>query len=113
MIIGPFQTAQTKMKADEIKTWPGYRKIPSRVNITAETLDKQITLGKGSKIAFRDHNEGISYAELNKRVIALASGLQGLGISETDHVLIRLPNSIEFIVSFLALVKLGAIFQIT
>ena len=109
MIIGPFLTEQIKMKADEIKTWPGYRKIPSRVNITAETLDKQIALGKGSRIAFRDHNEGISYAELNTRVIALASGLKGLGVSTNDHVLIRLPNCIEFIVSFLALVKLGAI----
>ncbi|MBO39496.1 MAG: hypothetical protein CMM75_10025, partial [Rhodospirillaceae bacterium] len=109
MIIGHFLTAKTKMKADEIKTWPGYRKIPSRLNITAETLDKQIALGRGSRIAFRSKNGGISYSELDKRVIALASGLKGLGISDTDHVLIRLPNCIEFIVSFLALVKLGAI----
>ncbi len=97
------------MKVDEIKTWPGYREIPAQLNITAETLDKQISLGRGDRIAFRDNNAGISYAELNKRVVALASGLQGLGVSETDHVLIRLPNCIEFIVSFLALVKLGAI----
>ena len=97
------------MKVDEIKTWPGYREIPAQLNITAETLDKQISLGRGARIAFRDNIEGISYAELNKRVVALASGLQGLGVSETDHVLIRLPNCIEFIVSFLALVKLGAI----
>lgn len=109
MIIGLFLMVWTKMKVEEIKTWSGYREIPSRLNITAETLDKQISSGNGSRIAFKDDKGSISYAELNDRVIGLASGLQGLGISETDHVLIRLPNCIEFIVSFLALVKLGAL----
>jgi len=97
------------MAADEIKTWPGYRQVPERLNITAETLDQQITSGNGASIAFKDVDGGISYAELNDRVCAMATSLQGLGISETDHVLIRLPNCIEFIISFLALVKLGAV----
>ncbi len=97
------------MAADEIKTWPGYREVPERLNITAETLDKQIRSGNGKGIAFKDSEGAISYAELNDRVCGLASGLSGLGISKTDHVLIRLPNCIEFIVSFLALVKLGAV----
>ncbi|MGB0577880.1 MAG: AMP-binding protein, partial [Alphaproteobacteria bacterium] len=97
------------MAADEIQTWPGYREIPERLNITAETLDKQIASGNGASIAFKDTNGGISYGALNKQVCGLAAGLRGLGISETDHVLIRLPNCIEFIVSFLALVKLGAV----
>ena len=109
MIIGLFLMVRTKMVADEIKTWPGYREIPNQLNITAETLDKQIALGKGSRIAFKDHEGSVSYAELNNRVRGLASGLRGLGISQTDHVLIRLPNCIEFIVSFLALIKLGAL----
>ena len=97
------------MVADEIKTWPGYREVPERLNITAQTLDKQITSGNGASIAFKDADGGISYTELNDRVCGMATGLQGLGISETDHVLIRLPNCIEFIISFLALVKIGAV----
>ncbi|NKB22140.1 MAG: AMP-binding protein [Alphaproteobacteria bacterium] len=97
------------MTTDEIETWPGYREIPERLNITAETLDKQIASGNGASIAFKDAQGSISYAELNQRVCSLATGLRDLGISKTDHVLIRLPNCIEFIVSFLALVKLGAV----
>ena len=97
------------MAVNEIRTWPGYREVPERLNITAETLDKQIISGNGDRIAFKDDQRSITNAELDGRVCALASGLRGLGISDTDHVLIRLPNCIEFIVSFLALVKLGAV----
>jgi len=97
------------MEADEIKTWPGYREVPERLNITAETLDKQVSSGNGTSIAFKDAVGGVTYSELNDRVCSLASGFRGIGITETDHVLIRLPNCIEFIVSFLALVKLGAV----
>ena len=109
MTTGLSPMVQKKMAADEIQTWPGYREIPERLNITAETLDKQIASGNGASIAFKDTNGGISYGALNKQVCGLAAGLRGLGITETDHVLIRLPNCIEFIVSFLALVKLGAV----
>tara|TARA_Y100001936_G_scaffold101722_1_gene100068 strand:- start:15479 stop:17053 length:1575 start_codon:yes stop_codon:yes gene_type:complete len=94
---------------DEIETWPGYREIPDRLNITGETLDKQLASGNGDNVAFVYDGGSISYQNLNNKVCGLSQGLKSLGIGIGDHVLIRLPNCPEFVVSFLALVKIGAI----
>jgi len=51
----------------------------------------------------------ISYAQLNESVNKLANGLKGLGIKKGDRVAIMLPNIPEFVYSFYALQKLGAI----
>ena len=72
-IIGHSLTVRKKMAVNEIRTWPGYREVPERLNITAETLDKQIISGNGERIAFKDGQRSITNAELNGRVCALAS----------------------------------------
>ena len=97
------------MTTDVIKTWPKYREIPDSLNIVSEVLDKNINQGHGPKIAFKYHEGSISYQDLNAKVTSLSAGLKSIGIKKTNHVLIRLPNSLEFVFSFLALVKLGAI----
>ena len=51
----------------------------------------------------------ISYAQLNESVNKLANGLKSLGIKKGDRVAIMLPNIPEFVYSFYALQKLGAI----
>ena len=86
-----------------------YRVIPPRVNITREVLDRQIAAGLGGRTAFVSDAGATTYAELSDRVGRLARGLSERGIGEGVPVLIRLPNCLEFIVSFLALVKLGAL----
>ncbi|UCD72193.1 MAG: AMP-binding protein [Syntrophobacterales bacterium] len=51
----------------------------------------------------------ISFEELNRSVNRLASGLQDLGIEKGDRTAIMLPNSPEFVYSFFACQKLGAV----
>ncbi len=51
----------------------------------------------------------ISYAELNRAVNAFGNRLKMLGITKGDHVAIMLPNIPEFIVSYFALLKIGAV----
>jgi len=97
------------MTTDVIKTWPKYREIPISLNIVSEVLDKNIDQGHGPKIAFKYYEGSISYQDLNEKVTRLSAGLKSIGIKKTNHVLIRLPNSLEFVISFLALVKIGAI----
>lgn len=97
------------MATDAIKTWPGYREIPARLNITREVLDRQIEAGMGHKTAFVFDGGSISYSDLAARVNRLAHGLSGMGIEPGTPVLIRLPNCLEFAISFLALVKIGAL----
>ena len=97
------------MATEPIQTWPGYREIPARLNIASEVLDKQLESGLGDRTAFVFAGGSISYAELCARVNGLARGLSGLGIVKGARILIRLPNCLEFAVSFLALLKIGAV----
>ncbi|MDC0032965.1 acyl-CoA synthetase [Alphaproteobacteria bacterium] len=97
------------MTADLIETWPGYREIPTHVNITREVLDRQLVSGSGDRTAFVFEGGSICYAELGRRVNRFAQALSGLNIVKGTKVLIRLPNCLEFVISFLALVKIGAV----
>ncbi|MHB8137164.1 MAG: AMP-binding protein [Smithellaceae bacterium] len=51
----------------------------------------------------------ISYHDLNRFVEALACHLQGLGIQKSDKVAIMLGNCPEFIISYFAALRLGAV----
>jgi len=53
--------------------------------------------------------EKINYSELYEYINRVSSGIVGLGIEEGDKVGILLKNSIEFIVSYFAILKAGAI----
>ena len=92
-----------------IKTWPGYREIPERLNLCAEALDRQIADGMGGKTAFVREGGEIDYYSLSAQVNALSAGLAGQGIEAGVPVLIRLTNSLEYVIAFLALVRIGAI----
>ncbi|HEY8668597.1 MAG TPA: AMP-binding protein [Tepidisphaeraceae bacterium] len=50
-----------------------------------------------------------SYRELLANVNRMAGGLAGLGVRKGDRVLMALPNCPEFVVTFLAVQKLGAV----
>jgi acyl-coenzyme A synthetase/AMP-(fatty) acid ligase len=88
---------------------PGYRAIPPHVNIAAEVLDSSLAAGRGDRIAFIWDGGDIAYDALARRVDAFARGLKRRGVARGTPVLIRLPNCLEFAISFLALVKIGAI----
>lgn len=51
-----------------------------------------------------------SYAELRRRVVAKAAGLQRLGIGKGDHVAVWLPTGPDAILAFYAINYLGAVF---
>ena len=88
---------------------PGYRVIPPRVNIARECLDRQIEAGLGARIAFRSAGGDLTYAAVQESVCRLADALARHGVRRGQHVLIRMANSPEFIASYFALVKLGAV----
>ncbi len=51
----------------------------------------------------------ITYSELNSRANRLAQGLKNIGIKKGDIVAILLPNVPEFVISYFAVAKLGAV----
>jgi acyl-CoA synthetase (AMP-forming)/AMP-acid ligase II len=51
----------------------------------------------------------LTWAQLQDRVLRAAAGLRRRGVKRGDVVVLQLPNSPEFIVSYLALCRLGAV----
>jgi acyl-CoA synthetase (AMP-forming)/AMP-acid ligase II len=61
------------------------------------------------KIAIVEGDKKKTFKELDERATALAASLQRLGIRKGDRVAIYMKSSIEFVVSFYAIEKLGGI----
>ncbi|MCM8782894.1 MAG: long-chain fatty acid--CoA ligase [Candidatus Omnitrophica bacterium] len=55
------------------------------------------------------YNKKINYSELYQMVIRLAQGMRNLGIKKEDKVAIFLSNCPEFVISYFAIVSLGAV----
>ncbi|MFC7064106.1 class I adenylate-forming enzyme family protein [Halobacillus seohaensis] len=54
-------------------------------------------------------HETITYREWNHLVTRCAKGLQRLGVEQGDKVMIRMPNTKEFLFSYFAIHRLGAL----
>lgn len=61
------------------------------------------------KIAVVAGDERLAYRQLDERSAVLAAGLLARGIAPLERVVLHLPNSVDFIVCYLALVRIGAI----
>jgi len=81
--------------------------------------NQPILLGNSLSQWARDHaarialvnelGERITYAELHERVERLAGGLYAAGLRAGDHAMMQMPNTFGCIVTFFALLRLGAI----
>jgi len=69
----------------------------------------QWALRHSGRLALVDGTSRCSYAELDQRADRLAAGFTGLGIQRGDCVLLQLPNSIAFVASLFALMRVGAL----
>jgi len=61
------------------------------------------------KSALLFEGRSFSYKELNQLANRVANGLGGLGIKRGDRVALFLPNIPEFIISYLGILKIGAV----
>lgn len=61
------------------------------------------------KTALIFEGKSFTYKELDKLANRVANGLRGLGISRGDRVALFLPNIPEFMISYLGILKLGAV----
>jgi long-chain acyl-CoA synthetase len=61
------------------------------------------------RLALITRNREITYGELRDQVARLRGGLQGLGVSPGDRVAILCANNDLFVVSYLAVVGMGAV----
>lgn len=61
------------------------------------------------KVAVVQGAQRLTYADVLARSERQAGALAGLGLARGDRVVMQLPNTIDFVVTYLALVQLGAI----
>jgi cyclohexanecarboxylate-CoA ligase len=54
-------------------------------------------------------SETISWKDLNERVLKFAEGLRRAGVAAGEVVAVQLPNTLELVVAFLAICRLGAV----
>jgi 2-aminobenzoate-CoA ligase len=82
---------------------------PEKLNAAEELLRRNLESGFGNKVAIYYGQETVTYAELNRDVRRLAGVLATRGVGKGDRVLLRLPNSPDFVVSWLAVLHVGAV----
>jgi benzoate-CoA ligase family protein len=93
---------------DRVFTLPGLR-YPRRLNVGVELLDVNADGDRGGRPAVVSGPLTLTYGALARRVNRLAHGLRATGLEPGDRVLLRLPNVPDYVVSYLACQKLGAI----
>ena len=86
-----------------------YRVAPEKLNLAHNVLDDSIARGCGARSALVGAFGVVTYETLQRRVQSVAAGLLELGLQRGDLALIKMSNSPEFAVAFLAAVKLGVI----
>ncbi|PWJ49403.1 AMP-binding protein [Faecalicatena contorta] len=60
-------------------------------------------------ICIISNGEKNTYAEIGRLISETAAGLMNMGIQREDRVILQLPNSINYILCFFGLLKIGAI----
>ena len=88
--------------------------LPAQFNIAHACVRRHVDEGSGEKTALIIEDDQLGTSELSYRQLDTRSGqfahiLGELGIGPADPVLIRLPNSMDYPVSFFGCLKFGAV----
>lgn len=88
--------------------------VPELFNIAYGCVRQHVEQGKGNNVALIVEDDTLGTSELTYKQLDTLSGrfvylLKELGLSHSDRVLIRLPNSIDYPVSFFGCLKQGAV----
>jgi acyl-CoA synthetase (AMP-forming)/AMP-acid ligase II len=76
---------------------------------TVSSVLDRTAMWSPDRIAVVDGVARVTYRDLQTRVARLAHALSRHGIRKGDRVAIWLPNSLEFVISFFGLMRLGAV----
>jgi len=100
-----------------LEGFPGYKKEDAEryskfrwwLGITLGDMSDKAADLYPNKEALVDEKYRFTYAQLREKANRLAIGLMKLGIQKGERVLLQLPNWSEFVYSYFALQKIGAI----
>jgi benzoate-CoA ligase len=82
---------------------------PSTYNAAVDLIGRNLTAGRGGKIAFIDDHGRYSYADLADRVRRFANAMRARGIHREQRILLCLHDSIDFPTAFLGAIEAGII----
>lgn len=80
-------------------------------DLTVGQIARHYARINGGKVALDDGSVRLTYAELVRKVDSLAAGLCGLGVRKGEVVNAYLPNCVEYVVTVLAVARIGGIFS--
>ncbi|TDC55640.1 2,3-dihydroxybenzoate-AMP ligase [Actinomadura sp. KC345] len=97
------------MDTDGFTPWPA--DLEARYTAEGYWSDRVlggVLRGDPARVALVAGDDRLTYADLSRRASRTAAGLLRLGIARGDRVVVQLPNTTGFVVTFLALVRIGA-----
>ena len=83
--------------------------IPERFNAATFFVDRHVTEGRGSRVAFHHEGGTLTYAALQELVNRAGNALRDLGVDREQRVLCLLLDSPEFLAAFWGAIKVGAV----
>ena len=92
-------------------TFPHFEPHFARVNWTLPFVLEHQAVERANRpfLSWTDAGRAQTFAEVNTTVNRLAHGMARFGVKRHDHVCILLPNCLEFVYTWFALCKLGAV----
>ncbi|HET9808432.1 MAG TPA: benzoate-CoA ligase family protein [Candidatus Limnocylindria bacterium] len=78
-------------------------------NLSAVLLDAHLAAGNGDRPAIRCAGTTLSYRDVSRLVARAGAALRTLGVDMEDRVALLLPDSPEFVATFLGAIRIGAV----
>lgn len=87
----------------------GYDDLPEDLNVATYFIDRNLDAGLGDRTALITPGGTLTYAELADRVRGVAHALRSVGVSAGDRVLLALSDGVEFVATWYAAQRIGAV----
>ena len=84
--------------------------LPERFNLSTYYLDRNLDEGRAGKVALTVGRERHTYGAIHERVRRLTAWLRRAGLRPEDRALIVLPDGVEFVETWLAVLRAGGVF---
>ena len=83
--------------------------LDMHANFAALLAEKAAANGDATAVDFFQSGDRLSYAEIDETTDRLADALMQMGVRKGTHVALVTPNSPGFVLSWLAVAKIGAV----
>jgi benzoate-CoA ligase family protein len=86
-----------------------YDDIPRTFNLADHFVARHVEEGRGERTALLCEGERISYARLSATTNRVANALRDIGVRREERVLMVVEDGLEFVASWYAILKVGAV----